>query len=119
MKNISAALTNIPRLFALTFCLGAMPLAGGLAGCATNIGHDETSAEKIQDENTSADVKAALSSDIQYKFEGVNVAANTGTVQLSGFVVSDEQKTRAGEIAKQVSSVNMVVNNITVKPPTN
>jgi osmotically-inducible protein OsmY len=118
MKNISTGLNNMPSLFTLIFCLGAMPLVGGLTGCATTTGHDETSTEKMQDENTSSDVKTALSSDIQYKFEGVNVVANTGTVQLSGFVVSDEQKIRAGDIAKQVSSVKLVVNNITVKPST-
>jgi len=119
MKKIRAGLNNTPRLLTLICCLGAAPLLGGLTGCSTNTGRDETNAEKRQDANTSYDVKNALSSDIQYKFEGVNVDTNTGTVQLSGFVVSDDQKTRAGQIAKQVSSVKLVVNNITVKPPTN
>jgi hyperosmotically inducible periplasmic protein len=50
-----------------------------------------------------------------YKFGEVNVAADNGTVQLSGFVNTAEQQTKAGEIAKQVQGVKDVVNNITVK----
>jgi hyperosmotically inducible periplasmic protein len=45
----------------------------------------------------------------------VNVIACKGTVQLSGFVNTADQKTKAGEIARQVQGVQDVVNNITVK----
>jgi hypothetical protein len=37
-----------------------------------------------------------------------------GTVQLSGFVSSDEQKSRAGDLAKKVDGVREVENHITV-----
>ena len=38
-----------------------------------------------------------------------------GTVQLSGFVNSRDQKNRAGDLAKKVEGVREVENNITVK----
>jgi len=40
-------------------------------------------------------------------------------VQLSGFVDTDEQKNRAGEIARQEEGVTQVVNNISLKPQGN
>jgi hyperosmotically inducible protein len=38
-----------------------------------------------------------------------------GTVQLSGFVNTRDQKNRAGDLATKVKGVNDVANNITVK----
>ena len=40
-------------------------------------------------------------------------------MQLSGFVDTDEQKRRAGDIAKQAEGVTQVVNNISLKPAGN
>lgn len=62
-----------------------------------------------------ASVDSALGSNPDYKFEEVNVTAFKGTVQLSGFVNTADQKSKAGEITKQVQGVQDVVNNITVK----
>jgi osmotically-inducible protein OsmY len=45
----------------------------------------------------------------------VEVKTFKGTVQLSGFVNTSDQKNRAGDIAKQVSGVKEIQNNITVK----
>ena len=42
-----------------------------------------------------------------------------GKVQLSGFVNSRDQKNRAGDLAKKVTTVRTVVNNITVKESLN
>jgi hyperosmotically inducible protein len=38
-----------------------------------------------------------------------------GTVQLNGFVDTNDQKTKAEQIAKGVQGVQNVVNNLTVK----
>jgi hyperosmotically inducible periplasmic protein len=49
----------------------------------------------------------------------VSVETFKGTVQLSGFVNSRDQKNRAGDLAKNVVAVKDVVNNITVKESSN
>src|ERR1035441_1835924 len=68
---------------------------------------------------TSAMMVAALAEDTQYKYDGVSVETFKGTVQLSGFVKSRDQKNRAGDLAKKVPGVKQIVNNITVKESVN
>lgn len=46
----------------------------------------------------------------------VNVEVNSGVVELSGFVPGMEQKMKAGEVARGVSGVKDVHNNIALKP---
>lgn len=69
----------------------------------------------VDDKSLIASVDSALNNNPDYKFEEVNVTAFKGTVQLSGFVNTADQKTKAGEITKQVQGIQDVVNNITVK----
>jgi osmotically-inducible protein OsmY len=45
----------------------------------------------------------------------VKVTSYRGTVQLSGFVNTSDQKRRAEDIAEKVQGVKRVENNITVK----
>jgi len=45
----------------------------------------------------------------------VNVEVNSGVVELSGFVPTIDQKTRAGEIARAINGVKDVHNNIELK----
>ena len=71
--------------------------------------------EKADDAALTSRVASALGNNPEYKFEEVHIATDKGTVQLSGFVNTMDQKTRAGELAKQVQGVLDVVNNITVK----
>jgi hyperosmotically inducible periplasmic protein len=78
-------------------------------------GSDNTTGQDIDDKTLISQVNNALGNNADYKFEEVNVTAFKGTVQLSGFVNISDQKTKAGEIAKQVQGVQDVVNNITVK----
>jgi len=70
----------------------------------------------VDDKSLTGRVRGALSQNPDYKFAEVNVDVFRGTVQLSGFVDSLDQKSKAAEIAKQVPGVKDVVNNITVKP---
>jgi hyperosmotically inducible protein len=60
-------------------------------------------------------VRDALSDNPEYKFSDVNVDVYRGTCQLSGFVDSSDQKSKAGEIAKNIQGVSTVDNNITVR----
>lgn len=98
----------------LALCLGALPLVATMTGCAGDRYHQSTG-ESIDDHATSMRVRDALSNDVQYKYEGVQVTTFKGTVQLSGFVDTHAQKSHAAELAKNVQGVQDVENNISVK----
>jgi osmotically-inducible protein OsmY len=91
----------------------------GVTGCATGGRYNQSTGERIDDHGTSSRVREALADDSQYKYGGVNVETLKGTVQLSGFVNSRDQKNRAGDLARKVTGVKEVVNNITVKESVN
>jgi hyperosmotically inducible protein len=95
-------------------CLATTAILTGMAGCAGDRYHESTG-EYIDDTTLTARVKSRLGDDPQYKYPDVNVTSFKGSVQLSGFVNTRAQKSRAGELARSVQNVREVVNNITVK----
>ena len=125
MKNTSVNTGRSLKGLALVLCVGALPLLLGVTGCSTpppiptpapaESGHQQTTGERIDDQNTSVRVNAALAQDIEYKFDRVKVETFNGTVQLSGFVSSIDQKNRAGDIAGKVEGAKEVRNNITIQ----
>ena len=96
----------------------ALPL--GMIGCATgdSDSSERTAGQYIDDKVLVQRVKGALGDSKVYKFDDVKVNTYKGTVQLSGFVESDEQKKQATEIARNVEGVYNVQNNITLKSET-
>src|SRR5438034_3037872 len=86
----------------------------GLTGCAGDR-YTRSTGENIDDTATSGRVKDALAKDGVYRYPDVKVTTFKGTAQLSGFVETRDQKTRAGELARNVAGVREVVNNITIK----
>ena len=92
-------------------------LASGLlfaAGCASDQ-PQRTAGQAIDDQSVARRVEEALRSDPAYKFTEVKVVAYEGKVQLSGFVDKGEQKGQAEDIAKKVSGVKEVKNDIAMK----
>ncbi|MGA2867807.1 MAG: BON domain-containing protein [Verrucomicrobiota bacterium] len=102
------------KVLALALCLGAVPVLTVITGCAGDRYHQSTG-EDIDDHGITMRVKDALSNDAQYKYDGVQVVTFKGTVQLSGFVDTSDQRSRARDLAKGVEGVKDVENNITVK----
>jgi len=101
----------------LALCLGLLT-TGVIAttnGCAGDK-YNRSTGQYIDDKSLIVRVKSALHDNAEYKFGDVNVDAFRGTVQLSGFVNTSDQKSKADDLAKQVQGVEKVVNNITVKP---
>ena len=88
-------------------------LAWALAGCQALTG--ETLGENIDDTTITTTVKAKLAADKAATLTRVEVDTDRGVVQLSGVVKSAADKTRAGEIARSVSGVRRVVNNLQVQ----
>jgi osmotically-inducible protein OsmY len=83
----------------------------GCAGSATR----ESTGEVVDDAAITTKVKAALVKDEIVKAREVKVETFKGDVQLSGFVNTAVEKTRAGEVAGSVAGVHKVRNDIVVK----
>lgn len=103
---------SVPALVAL-LALGS-GFASFTAGC-TGTATRESTGEYVDDAGITARVKAAFVRDPAVKAIDVKVETFKGTVQLSGFVDSQEQKIRAEQIARTIQGVQTVTNNISVK----
>ena len=89
----------------------------GVVGCKTNTGKDERSEGRTKDDKEITEkVRKSLDEEPVFKFGNVDVKTYGGDVQLSGFVNTDEQKDRAGQIAAQTPGVTKVYNSLELKP---
>lgn len=75
----------------------------------------EGAGEYVDDALITTKVKAALAADPNVKATEVNVETFKGTVQLSGFVSSRDSIQKAIDIARGVSGVRGVKNDMVVK----
>ncbi|HTL18372.1 MAG TPA: BON domain-containing protein [Patescibacteria group bacterium] len=85
----------------------------GVSGCHSA---DRTTGQAINDKMIGFNVNHALSADPVLKYPDVKVNVYNGNAQLTGFVNTDEQRTRAAQIASGVPGVTQVINEITIKP---
>jgi osmotically-inducible protein OsmY len=101
----------------MALCLGLLTtaVATTTTGCAGDK-YNRSTGEYIDDSSIKTRVSSALGDNPDYKFANVQVDVYRGTVQLSGFVDTDDQKSKAKDIARGVQGVKDVVNNITLKP---
>lgn len=103
---------KIVALFSAISLASISTLVSGCAGTSTR----QSTGEYVDDAAITTKVKAELVRDDTVKALQVNVDTFKGVVQLSGFVDTAAQKSRAGEIARTVNGVTDVKNNIEVKP---
>ena len=95
---------------------------GSLVGCSSLMKTDEPedtrSAGRVKDDkNITENVQKKLKGDPVYKFEQVEVKTYGGTVQLSGFVDTPQQRQRAEDVARNVGGVSHLINGVAIKPP--
>jgi osmotically-inducible protein OsmY len=94
----------------------AAVLSTSLVGCAmSNDGTGKTAGQYVDDALITTKVKASLLNEPLLKPTEINVETYKGVVQLSGFVSSDAAAARAMEIAKGVSGVQSVKNDMRLK----
>ena len=94
-----------------TCLLVAAPL---IAGCAGNQTHASTG-QQVDDATITAKVKSQLLADPQVSGLQVNVETFKGQVQLSGYVNSSDERSKAEQIARNVAGVRTVANDLIVK----
>jgi osmotically-inducible protein OsmY len=83
-------------------------------GCASTPKREGTG-EYVDDSAITTKVKAAIFNEPSLKVFQINVETFKGAVQLSGFVDSAQSVKKAGEVARGVTGVKSVKNNLIVK----
>lgn len=102
------------RLFIAVTTVGLLCSSAGVIGCNREP-VTRTGTEQQIDHDWAGQVKTAFGNSPAFKFPDVQVAAFKGKVQLSGFVVSEDQKRSAETIAKGIPGLVEVENNISLK----
>jgi hyperosmotically inducible periplasmic protein len=97
----------------VTAVLGAL-VALTTAGCAVTSGQS-TVGQALDDTTITTRVKAKMAEDPAVSAMRIQVETLNGTVQLSGFAVSQAEKDRAAQLARGVSDVREVRNNIIIR----
>jgi osmotically-inducible protein OsmY len=103
MKNQSIYAILLVGLFSLT-----------LAGCGATATREGTG-EYVDDTVITTKVKAAIFNTASLKVSEINVETFKGVVQLSGFVSSAEDISTAIRVAREVTGVTAVKNDMRVK----
>lgn len=86
----------------------------GMAACSSTR-TQRAPGEQVDDAALLTSVKSALASDPVTEAGEINVDVNRGVVKLAGFVDTSKEKSKAGDIARQVDGVQSVKNDIAVK----
>ena len=102
----------------------SMQRAGELAGQVRGVRHVDnnlvvrdthsTMGESIDDSVLTTRVKAALVAEPVTKARQISVETLHGVVQLSGFVDSSEERTKAGSVARGITGVTDVHNDLAI-----
>ena len=99
------------RILSILICIGLIAV---FVGCASTR-KSESTGEYVDDSTITTKVKAAIFNDPALKVFQINVETFKGVVQLSGFVDSAQNASKAGEVARGVGGVKSVKNSLVVK----
>jgi osmotically-inducible protein OsmY len=87
----------------------------GVSACGV-FGGQQTTGEYVDDATITTRVKSRFVEDERVNSLRLSVETMQGTVQLSGFAASADERQRAGEIARGVPGVKGVRNDVIVRP---
>lgn len=99
------------RYLYLALALFAAPALTACAGSSTS----ESTGEYVDDSAITAKVKAAMLEDAGLEGFDIGVETFKNAVQLSGFVETESEKVKAGQVARSVDGVRSVKNDLVVK----
>ena len=92
-------------------CFALLTLFMGCAGTQQR----ESTGQYVDDSTITTKVKAAILDETTLKTLQISVKTFKGSVQLSGFVDSEQSLAIAGEVARRVGGVKDVMNDLIVK----
>jgi osmotically-inducible protein OsmY len=110
-------MTTLTPKTVLVAAMVAIGSLSGLTACQSTATH-QAAGEYMDDATITTKVKAKLAEDPNVKAYQVSVETYRGVVQLSGFVDSETNVRRAGQLAQSVTGVRSVKNDIRIKPAT-
>ena len=87
----------------------------GTAGCAVTRGQ-ETVGAYVDDATITTKIKARFVDNKDVDASAISVETLNGTVMLSGFAKNMTEKNMAGKLAREVSGVKQVKNEIAIRP---
>jgi len=85
------------------------------SGCSVATGQ-RTTGDVVDDSTITTRVKSRFAESKDVAANRINVETLKGVVQLSGFAISEAERTQAAQIAAAVPGVKQVQNSIIVKP---
>lgn len=85
-----------------------------MLGCSST-SQQESTGEYFDDSVITTKVKAAIFNEPSLKSAEISVETFKGTVQLSGFVSSSADASKAAELARNVQGVKSIMNDIRIK----
>jgi osmotically-inducible protein OsmY len=107
-------MTRLGQLSRLSVTLVLAAFLAAVTGCAAT-SKQEGTGEYVDDTVITTKVKAAVLKEPSLKSAEINVETFKGVVQLSGFVSSQADINKAAEIARGVSGVKSVKNDMRLK----
>jgi len=105
------SMENYMNIFKIILCTLLLASLMSCAGTDTK----QSTGQYVDDSAITAKVKAAIFDEDSLKSRQINVETFKGVVQLSGFVDSSRNSSKAEQIARDVDGVKSVINNIVVK----
>jgi osmotically-inducible protein OsmY len=102
------------KLHRIVKVMACFVLISAFMGCASTRTKESTG-QYFDDSAITTKVKAAIFADPALKVLQINVETFKGVVQLSGFVDSRQSATKAADVARSISGVVSVKNNLVVK----
>ena len=102
---------TLSKRFFATFIAASMLFAAGCASTSTQ----ESTGEYIDDTTITTKVKTAIFDDPSLKVFQINVETYKSVVQLSGFVRTNAEVSKAGSLARSVKGVVSVKNDILLR----
>jgi hypothetical protein len=113
-KKLQGGVTAMKKRNIVMYCLVLLILIATFAACTATRTHESTG-EFVDDSVITTKVKSLLAEDDFLKSFEISVESFKGTVQLSGFVNSQQAVDKADEITRSVKWVKSVKNNLIVK----
>ncbi|OKY74287.1 MAG: transporter [Desulfobulbaceae bacterium DB1] len=102
------------KLNVMIRCLLLLVVFFAFAACAST-SQKASTGEYVDDSVITTKVKSLIAKDDLVNLFKISVETYKGTVQLSGFVNSQQAAKRAGQIARSVEGVQSVKNDLIVK----
>jgi len=87
-----------------------------VGGCATDNREKSTVGQLVDDAKITTQIKARYAESPVVRALAIKVDTDNGHVTLSGYAKSSEEKNTAESIARNVSHVRSVKNNIVIQP---